>query len=447
MKFASAVVLAALVSSANASTIAVIDSGLDYKHEMIVPNLWTNAKEVQDNRDNDGNGYQDDVHGWNFAEQNGQIIDYKYLGTFSPDCKKYFDIQGKMFLKLATESEIAWLKAKVQDKDFIKEMGKFGNFVHGTHVAGITIRNSNNKAMGIKLLPTETKLIFAGLSAKANNQGLKAVDRWALLEKAFGALATQQMNLLTDIARFVDYHKADVANGSFGTGFNQAKMITDNAFKLVFFRKATEEESNKAAKMFIEVMVKEGQRMAAAAPNTLFVFAAGNDGMNNDEFGTSPANIKADNVITVGATYKNEFFASFSNYGTKMVDIAAPGMLIKSAIPGDDYLEVSGTSQAAPYVANVAAKIKTANPLLRPVDIKSIMMGTVDKKGFLTDKVMTGGIVNLERAVVAAEMTKTMTVAQAISRAKGQVKDEVSEGVKASEFSKVAPIPFNPMFK
>lgn len=130
-----------------------------------------------------------------------------------------------------------------------------------------------------------------------------------------------------------------------------------------------------------------------------------------------------------------------------MVDIAAPGMLIKSAIPGDDYLEVSGTSQAAPYVANVAAKIKTANPLLRPVDIKSIMMGTVDKKGFLTDKVMTGGIVNLERAVVAAEMTKTMTVAQAISRAKSQVKDEVSEGVKASEFSKVAPIPFNPMFK
>lgn len=100
------------------------------------------------------------------------------------------------------------------------------------------------------------------------------------------------MNLLTDIARFVDYHKAEVANGSFGTGFNQAKMITDNAFKLVFFRKATEEESNKAAKMFIEVMVKEGQRMAAAAPNTLFVFAAGNDGMNNDEFGTSPPTSK-----------------------------------------------------------------------------------------------------------------------------------------------------------
>src|SRR5690606_13725332 len=117
-----------------------------------------------------------------------------------------------------------------------------------------------------------------------------------------------------------------------------------------------------AAQMFIQALVKAGKKFVAAAPNTLFVFAAGNDGMSNDDYGTSPANIKEDNVITVGATYKNQFFAPFSNYGTKMVDIAAPGMLIHSAIPGNDYLQVSGTSQAAPYVANVAARIKDANP-------------------------------------------------------------------------------------
>ena len=49
-------------STAQAAKIAVIDSGLDYKHEMIVPNLWTNSLETEDNRDEDGNGYQDDVH-------------------------------------------------------------------------------------------------------------------------------------------------------------------------------------------------------------------------------------------------------------------------------------------------------------------------------------------------------------------------------------------------
>lgn len=442
MKWISACLLMAVVANVNAATIAVIDSGLDYKHEMITPNLWTNANEVEDRRDNDGNGYQDDVHGWNFAEQNGQIIDYKYLGTFSPDCKKYFDIQGKMFLKQATESEIAWLKEKVADPKFIKEMGKFGNFVHGTHVAGITIRDSKNEAMGIKLIPTEVKLWERDLAYMAT---MKA-DRWDLLQKAFDALAGQQMNLLTDIARFVDYHKADIANGSFGTGFNQAKMITDNAYKIIFFKKPDAVDSDRAAKMFITALIEAGKKFVAAAPNTLFVFAAGNDGMNNDDYGTSPANIKADNVITVGATYKNEFFAPFSNFGTKMVDIAAPGMLIHSAIPGNEYLQVSGTSQASPYVANVAAKIKAANPKLKPVEIKKILMGTVDSKGFLKDKVSTGGIVNSERAVVAAEMSKTLGVTLAIARAKFSVRDAQSERTDVNAKGVIA-VPLSPMFQ
>jgi cell wall-associated protease len=443
MKLPLALATLAVLSTAHAAKIAVIDSGLDYKHEMITPNLWTNSNEVEDNRDEDGNGYQDDVHGWNFAEQNGKIIDYKYLGTFSEDCKKYFDIQGKYFLGQATETEITWMREKVKDPNFIKEMGKFGNFVHGTHVAGISIRDSKNEAMGIKLIPTEVKPFFEGLQ---NNKSM-AADKWQLLEKAFLALAGQQMKLLTDIAKFAAFHKADVANGSFGTGFKQAKMISDNAFRVVFFKKPTEEESNRAARLFINSLIAEGQKFVAAAPDTLFVFAAGNDGMSNDEFGTSPANIKADNVITVGATYRNEFFAPFSNFGTKMVDIAAPGMLIDSAIPGNDYLKVSGTSQAAPFVANVAAKIKEANPKLKPVEIKKILMGTVDLKNFLAEKVLTGGIVNLERAVVAAQMSTSMTVKEAIDRSKLQVNDKPA-GLKSHQnFGTVVPMPLTPMFK
>jgi subtilisin family serine protease len=323
-------------------------------------------------------------------------------------------------------------------------MGKFGNFVHGTHVAGITIRDSKNEAMGIKLIPTEVKPFFEGLAVTAKSN---TVDRWELLQKAFDALATQQMTLLTDIARFADYHKADVANGSFGTGFKQAKMITDIAYRVIFFKKPEQADSDKAAKMFIQALINAGQKFVAAAPNTLFVFAAGNDGMSNDDYGTSPANIKADNVITVGATYKNEFFAPFSNFGTKMVDIAAPGMLIDSAIPGNDYLKVSGTSQAAPLVANVAAKIKDANPKLTPSEIKKILLGTVDAKGFLREKVSTSGIVNSERAVVAAEMSKSLDLTTSIKKANVQVRDAevVNDGSVLP--NAVVPMPLYPMFK
>lgn len=441
MKWMSLLLSFGVVStSVQAATIAVIDSGLDYKHEMIVPNLWTNPLEVFDNRDNDGNGYQDDVHGWNFAEQNSDIIDYRYLGTFSNDPYKFFEIQAKQFMGTLTEEDRKWANEKFADPNFVKEVSKFGNFIHGTHVAGIAIKGTYSQAMGIKLIPTEVKPFLE------NMRGQKSL-RWSILEKTFAQLAKAQMGQMVEIARFINGHKAEIANGSFGTGFGQIKTITDNAFRIAFLRKPNAEESDKAAKLFMDLLLKEGQQFVAAAPNTLFVFAAGNDGTNNDEKPVSPANLRADNSITVAATFQDQFLAPFSCYGEKHVDIAAPGMLINSAIPGDEYLLVSGTSQAAPYVANVAARVKDTNPSLRPVDIKRILMETVDKKPWLAGKIASGGLVNMKRAVAAAELSKRVNLSQAISLAKSQVKSTgTAKSVKTPVFN-VTPIPLTPLFK
>lgn len=50
--------------------VAVLDSGMDLKHEDLEGVLWTNTDEVPDNgKDDDGNGYVDDVHGYNFWER------------------------------------------------------------------------------------------------------------------------------------------------------------------------------------------------------------------------------------------------------------------------------------------------------------------------------------------------------------------------------------------
>jgi subtilisin family serine protease len=47
--------------------VAVLDSGVDIDHPDLRANIWTNPKEIPDNNmDDDGNGYKDDIHGWNF---------------------------------------------------------------------------------------------------------------------------------------------------------------------------------------------------------------------------------------------------------------------------------------------------------------------------------------------------------------------------------------------
>lgn len=53
--------------------VAVVDEGVRYSHPDLVQNMWTNTGEIPDNgKDDDGNGYVDDIHGYNF-EDNGPI--------------------------------------------------------------------------------------------------------------------------------------------------------------------------------------------------------------------------------------------------------------------------------------------------------------------------------------------------------------------------------------
>jgi len=62
--------------------VAVIDSGVDYNHEDLNANMWTNPGEIPDNgEDDDGNGYVDDYYGINALDDNGNPMDDKGHGT------------------------------------------------------------------------------------------------------------------------------------------------------------------------------------------------------------------------------------------------------------------------------------------------------------------------------------------------------------------------------
>ena len=137
----------------------------------------------------------------------------------------------------------------------------------------------------------------------------------------------------------------------------------------------------------------------ARKQGALIVAAAGNDGVNTDKTPFYPAAYPDSNVLSVAATDDRDKLASFSNYGAKTVDLAAPGDAVGSTYLNSDYRYLSGTSMAAPYVAAAAAMLREYKSSWDAGDISYRLRQKGDELSSLKGKTVFGERLNVNRAL------------------------------------------------
>ncbi len=290
------------------TVVAVVDTGLDKSHLIFKDSngIWENLAEKNGlpGVDDDGNGYIDDVNGWNFV-------------TNSPNAN--------------------------DDND------------HGTHVAGIVL------GVGQDIFETPVR------ESKVSIMALKFLD-------SSGAGSTSSA---VNAIYYAVNNGAKVINNSWG-GSSYSQSLHE-AYTYAY---------NKGV---------------------VVVSAAGNSNANNDSTAMYPSNLDSPNNISVLAATDYDSKASFSNYGSTTVSVAAPGVAILSSVPGTGCLApgcfqmMSGTSMAAPFVAGLAALVIREAPQLSAYQVKSVVIASVDVFTSLNGKVAGSGRVNAQKAITNAK--------------------------------------------
>ena len=283
-------------TDASGIVVGIIDTGIDFSHEDLASNIWVNEAELtgKSGVDDDGNGYIDDFHGWDWVN----------------DDNDPFDDNG-----------------------------------HGTHVAG-TVCGAGDNGTGV-----------VGVAWSCQLAALKFLS-----ESGRGS---------TDDAVSAVLYAADmgfpVTNNSWSGG-DRSKALND----------------------------------AIKASTGIFVASAGNWRTSKIPF---PAAYNVETIVAVAATDHDDHLASFSNYNSRLVDLAAPGVDILSSLPGDEYGTKSGTSMAAPHVTGVVTLLMAYDDTLTPLEVKARIMETVDPLPSLAGLMVTGGRINAYAALGSPPVT------------------------------------------
>jgi len=268
--------------------------------------------------------------------------------------KGFSDLQANIDSPEASEVKkfLSTLKAD-EYKRTIEEINLAGNWMHGTHVAGIAVAGNPLARLVV------ARIEFGHTLRPDPCPSQELAERDA-------------RNMQT----YVDFMKKNgvrVVNMSWGGSVKDF----EGDLELCGIGKTPDERKTLARKYF-EIQKGALTKAFASAPDILFVAAAGNANSDSTFAEQIPAGIEAPNLLTVGAVDKAGDEASFTSYGPTVV-VHANGYQVESVIPGGERLAESGTSMASPQVANLAGKILAVNPQLSPKEVITLIRDTAEK--------------------------------------------------------------------
>ncbi|WP_310602971.1 S8 family serine peptidase [Anaerosporobacter sp.] len=255
---------------------------------------------------------------------------------------------------------------------------------HGTHCAGIIGAGVNN----------------TGIAGVASNTNIKILPVKVLGGKNGGG---STLSIIAAI-RYAESMGAQICNLSLGYQASQNETFADSLLK----------DTISNSKM-------------------TFVISAGNGDKNyhaldNDITPTYPASYDCDNIISVANLTCAGTLNSSSNYGTKTVDIAAPGTCIYSTVTNNDYEYYSGTSMSAPMVSAALAEVYSYHTDLSMLQASKVLLATARPLSSLSNKVSTGGMVDVYSALTCDPSTiLTDTTAPTIN---SKINDDISNTYK-----------------
>ena len=448
--------------------VAVIDSGIEVDHADLKTQMWVNPKEVANNgKDDDKNGYTDDIHGWNFlGETNEEQLELTRIVSRG-------DVGSAEYKRAVKEleekrAELEPLKARLNSMqevhDKVAKYLKKSTFTKADldkigADAPADITKAKNMAYALVSGGKEANEYLKDCASYVNGQldynlnpdfkGRKTGDDiFDINDKIYGNGDVMgdrdHAKHGTHVAGIIAQTRDNNIGGD-GVASNNVEIMSVRAVPdgdeydkdiALAIRYAADNGAKVINGSFGKYFAQNSQWVMdaikyAAKKDVLIVVAAGNDALDlnpasgeevkrypNDRIEGTKTEI-ADNFLVVGAlnpSFGEKMVANFSNFGNVDVDVFAPGVKIYATVPHGKYEYLQGTSMASPNAAGVAAMIRSYYPSLKAAQVKKIMMdsgvavnkevivsGDKDDKRNFQDISTSGKFVNLYNALIMAD--------------------------------------------